>query len=896
MEAVEATTIEELRVEARMWERNAHKLMADLDQLKKVFSDQSQKQENLHTALSETTAECDGLRKELEQLKLLTEKSTQIEDSSYQDGEPHILNELKDELKFQKESNADLALQLMRSQESNIELVSVLQELETTTEKQRLEIEELLAQHRNDDYIENIVQENEKLMLQLEHVKESEKNLQLQVQVLERNLEETELDLHKFKVSNQRFPQDTDRENDSKLHSEEDMGSLDSVNINLVKEIEMLKEKVQELEKDCNELTDENMDLLFKLKQANNDSKRGSLAFNSTGGDLLSNSFVNFGFDKIKYRHSTQNLEEKLEESPNVIGTNDGPFNKKLESMKFELEVKVEELSRALTEKKLEIEKLESNILSKEDEIMILRDLHNKLQAKYSDLQNERNKIEEKMEVVLGESDISSKCLNYLRNEVKVLSNDVDLHVSANKILESKYSELECEKRELELHVSQIEQEGIQLTERISVLESDLKYMKDEKESIRLEFENSTSNAMRLQDEADRLKLEVEIGSVELKQMLNDLQNQCAEAQGQCEHLQRENTKLEAAAEHLIEEQNLLSKSNGELNKNNLELHESYICLESKVKDSLERSAHYFRRVDDFEDYLSLGLEDFASKERFLFSELDSIVKENIKYKEKCAMFESLYNETYLEKATEAQELQGAVVHLTKQLSATKNDFNIMQMESDEKLTALISELSVSKQNQETLIADHEKLLKQLEIYKSLELKLKSSVTDLELKLSVSEKEQKHHEEEITNLKVQLQDEFLASRNKLELKTDAELEDSKQSGVALKEKLQRIGSESVVKEASSTGDEDLRNELCQIKRVNSKYQHKLKILEEEKDECLKRSQFLEAELKHLKEEKQIQQESSSVKAHGFSKTNCKNMSSKDMKLLKVSLLYYSFRC
>ncbi|XP_038889200.1 major antigen-like isoform X2 [Benincasa hispida] len=888
--SAETTTIEELRAEARMWERNSHKLMADLDQLKRELSDQSDNQESLHTALSAATAECDGLRKELEQLRLMTEKSTQrqtgIEDLSYQDGEPHILNELKDELKFQKETNADLALQLKRSQESNIELVSVLQELEATTEKQKLEIEELLARHQKDDDIENINEENKKLMLQLEHVKESEKNLQFKVEVLEKNLEEAKLDLQKCEVSNQRFPQDTIGEYDSQLHAEENVGSL---HINLVKEMEMLKEKVQELEKDCNELTDENIDLLYKLRQANNDSRGGSLAFNSTGGELLSKSFVNFGFDSMKHRNSTQVVHVKMEESLNVIDNNDGSFNKKLESMKFELELKVEELSRELTEKKLEIEKLESNILSKEDEIKILGGLHNKLQAKYSDLQKEKNQIEEKMEVILGQSDSGSKCLNDLRNEVKVLSNNVDLHISANKILESKYSELQGEKQELEL---EIEQERMQLSESISVLESRLKYMTDGKESIRLELENSKSHAVGLQDEVDRLRLEIETENVDLKQMLNDLENQCAKAQDQCEYLQRENTKLEAAVEHVVEERNLLKKSNGELKKKNFELQEGYFRLELKVKESLERSAHYFRRIDDFEDYLSLGLEDFASKERCLSSELDSVVEENIKYKEKFAMFESLYNETYLEKATEAQELQGAVVHLTKQLSTAKKDLNIMQMESNESLTALISELSVSKQNQETLIAESEKLLKQLENYKSLEIELKNSVNDLELKLSVSEKERRQHEEELTNLKIQLQktahfqNEVFASSNKLEQKIVAELEDSKQSGVALKEKLLRIGSGSVVEEATLIGIDDLRNELSQIIIINSKYQQKLKILEEEKDECLKRSLSLEAELKHLKEENQIQRESSSVRSHGFVKTNGKNMPSKDMKLLK----------
>ncbi|XP_022935574.1 spindle pole body component 110-like isoform X1 [Cucurbita moschata] len=783
--SAETTTTEELRAEARMWESNARKLMADLDQLKKEFSDQSENQKSLHAALSAATAECDGLRKELEELKPMTEKSTQrqtsIADLSYQDGETKILDELKDELKFQKESNADLALQLKRSQESNIELVSVLKELEEINENQKLEIEELLKQQRNYDDYENINQENKKLMLQLEHVKESEQNLQLKIEVLERNLEETKLDLQKCEVSNQRFPQGTDGEYDSTLHSEE----------NLVEDIERLKEKVQELEKDCNELTEENMNLLYKLKQANNDSKGGELALNSTAGELL-------------------------------IENNDDPFSKNVDSREIELEVKVEELSRELTEKKMEIEELEHNILSKDDEIKILEDLHNKLQAEYSGLQKEKNQMEEQMEVIHGESDISARSLNDLRNEVNTLSNSVDLHISANKILESKYSELQCEKQELELHISQIEQKSTQLSESISVLESQLKYMTDEKESIRLELENFKSEAVALQDEVDRQRLEIETESVDLKQMLNDLQNKYAEAQDKCEYLQREKTNLEAAAEHLSEERNFLRESNGELKKKNFELHEDYFRLESKLKESLERSAHYFIRVDDLEDNLFLGLEDLTSKERFLSSELDSIVEENIKYKEKCSLIESLYNETYLEKTTEVQELQAAVVHLTMELSATRNDLNVM--ESNEQLLALISELSVSKKNQEKLMADHEELLKQLENHKSLEVKLKNSVDDLELKLSFSEKERKQHEEELTYLKRLERSQFLEAelkrlKEEKQIQRESSIDDSgcdidvEGPNVAEAESIERI--------------QLLEKELAEVLEANKKYEDQL---------------------------------------------------------------------
>ncbi|MCV5004193.1 hypothetical protein OFM39_31535, partial [Escherichia coli] len=63
--------------------------------------------------LSAACAERDGLRKEIEQLRQTSSEDLRTDD-----------------LRFQRESNADLAMQLKRSHESNIELVSVLQDLE----------------------------------------------------------------------------------------------------------------------------------------------------------------------------------------------------------------------------------------------------------------------------------------------------------------------------------------------------------------------------------------------------------------------------------------------------------------------------------------------------------------------------------------------------------------------------------------------------------------------------------------------------------------------------------------------------------------------------------------------------------------------------------------------
>ncbi|PHT34230.1 hypothetical protein CQW23_26030 [Capsicum baccatum] len=104
---LEATedTIEELRIEAKMWERNARKLMLDLDILRKEFTSQSKKQVELVTDLSTAYSEQGNLKREIENLKVMLEKSTEkrdmTEDSIFQSRGQK--KELENEIRHQQE-------------------------------------------------------------------------------------------------------------------------------------------------------------------------------------------------------------------------------------------------------------------------------------------------------------------------------------------------------------------------------------------------------------------------------------------------------------------------------------------------------------------------------------------------------------------------------------------------------------------------------------------------------------------------------------------------------------------------------------------------------------------------------------------------------------------------
>ncbi|GFZ14600.1 hypothetical protein Acr_24g0007900 [Actinidia rufa] len=88
--------------------------------------------------------------------------------------------------------------------------------------------------------------------------------------------------------------------------------------LNLNKEIEVLKEQVQELERDCNELTDENLELLFKLKEASKDLPTHSTSFNSSSNECPTNNSLvdsesesNFNLESSTARSKLTSSEEE---------------------------------------------------------------------------------------------------------------------------------------------------------------------------------------------------------------------------------------------------------------------------------------------------------------------------------------------------------------------------------------------------------------------------------------------------------------------------------------------------------------------------------------------------------------------------------------------------------
>ncbi|KAL6589509.1 hypothetical protein ACP70R_050332 [Stipagrostis hirtigluma subsp. patula] len=816
LEAAEET-IEELRDEAKMWERHSRKLKADLEMLKKECSEKSKQHAELAVELSAAQAERDSYRQEIEELKSSQQDVTtrQAITGTPKRGEwIDLRKELEEEVKFLKESNANLTGQLNRTQEANIELVSILQELEETIEEQRIEISKISKVKATADPENGLLMKEDTEWARKLSMKEDE------ITVLREKL-------------------------DRALNIENAGGAgSDAVYLELEKENEVLRAKIQELEKDCSELTDENLELIYKLKESGLTKGQGvgpRISSNSelqiekltsrihqleeeltnkemlqngsspvasmSSADELQRKCADLELKLLTFRSQTCELEEKFRKSQEDLEQRnlelselrqkiDGFHSNELEvgessgTGKYQLrraDVENTEPETDLLKAKLELQEQENDKLQR-----------SKIEMEnfISEIQAEKSELEERLSASLKESSITSKCLDEVRQDILVLSSSIDSHVLANKILEKKITELESCKAELELHISELEQENIELSERISGLEAQLTYLTNEKESAELQMHESRSLIVNLKDKVEQQQSEMETQRLEFRQKQQEAQRRLSEAQDDSEVLRRSNSKLQSTVESLIEECSSLQNLTADLKKQKLELHGHLTQKEQELEGSKKRNFDFSKTVEFLEAKLTSIQKDISSKEQSLLSELESIFQEHMEQEERINRTQFLLNKIENERTLEVENLEREVMSLTAQVSSTheeresatldaireasllradkakleaslqdvsaqlkhcESQLEDLRKESKSKIKGLVDSLNASKQSEEMLTADAEHMKKLMETAKSNEDMLRKSSNELELKLKSSDYEKQQMLEEISGLKLQVQ-------------------------------------------------------------------------------------------------------------------------------------------
>ncbi|KAK9046828.1 hypothetical protein V6N11_052702 [Hibiscus sabdariffa] len=244
------------------------------------------------------------------------------------------------------------------------------------------------------------------------------------------------------------------------------------------------------------------------------------------------------------------------------------------------------DLVKELSEKLIEIEKLKSDNMLKENELEGLRHCQKELETWIFSVEKEKRQLEEDMEIMRREVVVTTKFLDDLRSEMMELNCNMDSKISTNQILIKKSFELEDEKQEVKVYLSELEEENLLLSDKLCGLEEKIMYLIDEKESYHTEGQSPEFDAMDFKDEIiKRLEDEIEAERLVIRQKMEEVQRQWFEVQVECDYLKVENLKL-------VEECSMLQKENGELWKQKTKLNEhcTVLQIESNKVDNLQRN------------------------------------------------------------------------------------------------------------------------------------------------------------------------------------------------------------------------------------------------------------------------------------------------------------------
>uniref|UniRef100_M8BQK7 Uncharacterized protein n=1 Tax=Aegilops tauschii TaxID=37682 RepID=M8BQK7_AEGTA len=526
--------LEELRNAAKMWERHSRKLKIERKTLKNECADKSKQQAELERQLSASLSEQDSLRQEIEQV----------------------------------------TAQLNKTQETNIELVSILQELEETIELQRVEMSKL---PQVSDVADHEVSKSESTVQEAAEWARILSQKEDEITVLREKLNRV------LKMENA------------------DGAGPDAIYLELEKENDFLKVKMQELENDCSELTEENFRLIYKLKEASGVAKEEDPCISN------SEEMPNVGSPTYKIKHLERkcaDLELNLENFRSEFSGLEEKFQKSQEELKertLELSELREKLSHATelegadtgsskhyrlrseepddTETDLDV--LKRTVQLKEQGIDGLQHYTREMENTIADIQKEKSQLEERLAASLQESSMTSKCLVEAHEDL-MLTSSVDSHVSANEVLETKISELvhtvqlkeqeidglqHC-MREMENTIADIQKEKSQLEERLaaSLQESSMtsKCLVEAHEDLML-----TSSVDSHVSANEVLETKISERAVMLKEQEIDGSQHCArEMENTIADIQKEKSQLEERLAASLEESSMTSKCLDEAREN----------------------------------------------------------------------------------------------------------------------------------------------------------------------------------------------------------------------------------------------------------------------------------------------------------------------------------------
>ncbi|KAL2629772.1 hypothetical protein R1flu_014458 [Riccia fluitans] len=887
-------TIEELRVETVATQRLNRKLSIEIENLKQQLNTQIRNGTESGMEMSTLIAERDRLRQELEQVRsskmALEEKESGDGNSRWQvENAQRTIRELQEEVRYYKEENVNLNVQVRKMQDSNMEFVLAIKDIEDQLEQIKKENEDLAEEnerlqdsldHKQRDSLDSLADLEQDWKQKLASVEEDRKSLESKLLALE----------------NHQVPS-------SKPGDEQRIRSLEKM-------VERLTQDVEDLEKESKELADENVQLYTTLEQAKREHPKGE-----SNSSLPS---ASEGAEVARLKRLVAELEDKVasvEDNQHKLHTQDRhiPDTESVNKHNSQLEQSLSKASKALDDRQQEISALEDRCSRAEEERSIYlekiegldddmsrlkEEIRNIMDSKMtaestiSRLNREKEELEERLRGAATETGEAAEQIQEREAEMAQMQRRNVSQAAKVKELEECLLELDAEKAALERNLRNLAESESLSKSRIEELESQLSELSDTVESInrskleteerisqlerarsKLELENQelitklqardvektrqeeqlamnrSDELMALREEKDSFtnsKRNLERRASELESIKDDLETQLVELEKENFGLGRRVTELETQLKHAIEEQGAFESDKIALERK-LEAVQGQKSREAE-EALLEATREHQLKVSELEAQL-VALRQEKQATAMLQQELEKQVErqeeEAAEYmdtihrlKERISQLEKVQVDLEAKSQQDAQEYSAAL----KTISSLEEQLSLLQTQNEVRTKQLLAEIETLKEQNDAAeqmkAQDVEMLSIELQRAKNAFEKVKGERDTAD----ASAKGIKELNEYLQEEKSQMEEDINA--------WEQENEDLKLSITALEQKIAQLELqlEENQRASSHTQDSDLRSESLELRRQNIEFKQQLSEQEEEKEEFRRRAQSLEIEI------------------------------------------------
>eukprot|EP01018_Ginkgo_biloba_P038030 Gb_27516 [translate_table: standard] len=894
------SSIIELMEEVAALERQAKGQAAEMETLMQQLAAEIEQGQGFAREISALKSECDGIKSDFEQVKVLEQGDEKHRDAGSGLFDPDdtrcILEDLKQELDAVKQENINLTLQLKKTEKSYSELLLCVQE--ASPQKKNNDVQQISSNSRLDRSMHEEMDQT-------------------------RSFQDIELEWLQ-KVS---CPEEKIREIKHKIVIK-DNGSI----------LDFLKDDLENLERVFREVRQENLIMVGKLNSEiiTRNKKIADLEYGrltspmkfSPSGSIVNNLEVNAGAKKLQFcldEDETPSKQNLLHDLPLLQDT-----LLQLDSVQLKLKSKDQNFEKAGEIYGLDIAEMESQLLVSEQEVWKLSALNHQLEMKVGNLELENLELQNCLNVGHKHGILASEQIRELTEEVSSLTGKAESERGLRINTDRQKSELGNDRDDIEKKLLYLQEQNFQLLKRIAELEAQLKH-EIESNEVHLSAEKASE---------DFRKIESALNSThELEEKIHALSIEAEDYKSARDSLLKEAEQMEYEYEALVQELEeralYLGRSEKMLQEQLQNLRDEYESEVEKLQQELDKQAQSFAAERDDMALYKTKLEQRANRAEAALkkirwnnaSTVEQLQKElerlSIQISSTFGANEKLATEAFAEASqlrAEKNNLQEKIFLMQESLQNANIEIAFIREQCEANVQEVMAQLDLSRKREEELLSKLQNTSSELanrvkcetnDTTRNEELSVKILMLEREVQAVLNEKNNLLRKvEECKGVKAELESSKISLDSckteregleaslqrinqeniKLEMEisslketlrhSDAELEELKCCRHELKMKVAFLQSTLEEQHAQISLHNEQTNELMHLHRENSELKHRLSE-QELKTEDLKDlfrlqkelQQKADAEAYQLHAEKNILEENSKFLQESLEKVN-----------------------